>query len=175
MADTVEQDLAEAQAIISERDDRITELENSISASDHASEITALKSELDIALANTKTAVERAEAAEADLAGVHEFLESENAKVLVKEERANAVRELDVLPEARIEARSDEWATLSDEAFVAMVEDLKEIKVPADYKTTLPQTSALTAAADKNGEYNRSDDFALIANLRSKNANLASI
>lgn len=141
---------AELKVELAEKDAQIAELKNDAQGVAQTAEVASLQKELDVALANVKAAEERAVAAEQKNADVEAFLASEAEKAAVRDDRVAKVRELDALSDERIEARADDWAAMSEEAFEAQLEDLKAIRpaVKAGAETTLPKQTALTAAAE---------------------------
>lgn len=132
-------------------------------------EVAEAKKALDIATAE-------AEKAKNELADITSFLEAEKteaeAQAAAAERRSERVDEVKANADYKdeyIEAQADRWASMSDEEFAGLIEDLKAAGVKSskgDADDTLPTDTKLTAASEKANKDGADSNLGAVLELR---------
>lgn len=124
--------------------------------------IAAAKAEADVQVAELQVRIDaltvESEAAKADRDAITTWLDAESAKTVAEAEaaarlegRVAAVAAVITFPEDRIEERKSDWASLSDEAFEALVADYKALGEKGKTTEGLPLATAMHATRESDG------------------------
>lgn len=175
------EELAAAVALaVKPLEDRITELEAEDAEAEVEAKIAEAKAELETKISELQTELDvkvaELEAAKSETEAIKSFLEAEaarEAEEAAREERKSArleqVKENASYSDEYLETHADRWASMSDDEFAGLIDDLKAagVKKSEEKKDdTLPSDTKLNASSEKASQNGETTALGNVLNLR---------